>query len=361
MPGLGEQPGKAVAQRRIEALARGEHQAGGKAADRVAAGEQRHPPPLLQLQDAERMVIERVLVDLEQLVARIGIEDGEQRLPVMTVGVEARAAQGDHIVQRGAGAGGDRDRLADVPPAQAVVAHRAHLPLGQAVAGGERRQALRPCPGAVREQRGREEQRDAREPDLLHVSRPFTERSRSSEVKGKLIAVPGTMTTAFLILKLFEPDFRHVVVPFDKVFERVAKGKADAGLIIHEGQLTFSTLGLHKVVDLGEWWHKETKLPLPLGGNVVRKDLGAKLIAQISYTLRKSIEYALEHRDEALNYAMQFARDMEEEVADKFVGMYVNDRTLNYGQAERRAIQLLLDMGHQKKIINQRVRIEFAE
>ena len=184
---------------------------------------------------------------------------------------------------------------------------------------------------------------------------------RPSEVKGKLIAVPGTMTTAFLILKLFEPDFRHVVVPFDKVFERVAKGKADAGLIIHEGQLTFSALGLHKVVDLGEWWHKETKLPLPLGGNVVRKDLGAKLIAQISDTLRKSIEYALEHRDEALNYALQFARDMEEEVADKFVGMYVNDRTLNYGQAERRAIQLLLDMGHQKKIINQRVRIEFAE
>ena len=184
---------------------------------------------------------------------------------------------------------------------------------------------------------------------------------RPSEVKGKLIAVPGTMTTAFLILKLFEPDFRHVVVPFDKVFELVDKRKADAGLIIHEGQLTFSTLGLHKVVDLGEWWHKETKLPLPLGGNVVRKDLGAKLIAQISYTLRKSIEYALEHRDEALNYALQFARDMEEEVADKFVGMYVNDRTLNYGQAERRAIQLLLDMGHQKKIINQRVRIEFAE
>jgi len=184
---------------------------------------------------------------------------------------------------------------------------------------------------------------------------------RPSEVKGKLIAVPGTMTTAFLILKLFEPDFRHVVVPFDKVFERVAKRKADAGLIIHEGQLTFSTLGLHKVVDLGEWWHKETKLPLPLGGNVVRKDLGAKLIAQISYTLRKSIEYALEHRDEALNYAMQFARDMEEEVADKFVGMYVNDRTLNYGQMERRAIQLLLDMGHQKKIINQPVRVEFAE
>ena len=184
---------------------------------------------------------------------------------------------------------------------------------------------------------------------------------RPSELKGKLIAVPGTMTTAFLILKLFEPDFRHVVVPFDKVFERVAERKADVGLIIHEGQLTFSTLGLHKVVDLGEWWHKETQLPLPLGGNVVRKDLGTKLIAQISNTLRQSIEYALEHRDEALNYAMQFARDMEVEVADKFVGMYVNDRTLNCGQAERRAIQLLLDMGHQKKIISQRVSIEFAE
>jgi 5,8-dihydroxy-2-naphthoate synthase len=184
---------------------------------------------------------------------------------------------------------------------------------------------------------------------------------KPSELKGKVIAVPGTMTTAFLLLRLLQPDFSHVVVPFDKIFETVAKRKADAGLIIHEGQLTFASLGLHKVIDLGEWWHKETQLPLPLGGNAVRKDLGASLISQISSILRQSIEYALKHREAALNYAMQFARDMEAEVADKFVGMYVNDRTLSYGENERKAIQLLLDMGHEKKIIEQPVKVEFAE
>jgi 1,4-dihydroxy-6-naphthoate synthase len=184
---------------------------------------------------------------------------------------------------------------------------------------------------------------------------------KPSELKGKVIAIPGTMTTAFLLLRLLEPDFSHIVVPFDKIFETVTKRKADAGLIIHEGQLTFASLGLHKVIDLGEWWHRETQLPLPLGGNAVRKDLGAALISQISTILRKSIEYALGHREEALNYAMQFARDMETEVADKFVGMYVNDRTLAYGESERKAIQLLLDMGHRKKIIGQPVKIQFAE
>ena len=184
---------------------------------------------------------------------------------------------------------------------------------------------------------------------------------KPSELKGKVIAVPGTMTTAFLLLRLLQPDFSHVVVPFDKIFETVAKRKADAGLIIHEGQLTFASLGLHKVIDLGEWWHKETQLPLPLGGNAVRKDLGTSLISQISSILRQSIEYALKHREAALNYAMQFARDMEAEVADKFVGMYVNDRTLSYGENERKAIQLLLDMGHEKKIIEQPVKVEFAE
>jgi len=184
---------------------------------------------------------------------------------------------------------------------------------------------------------------------------------KPSELKGKIIAVPGTMTTAFLLLRLLEPDFSHVVVPFDKVFETVTRRKADAGLVIHEGQLTFASLGLHKVIDLGEWWYKETQLPLPLGGNAVRKDLGSPLISQIASILRKSIEYALAHREEALNYAMQFARDMEVEVADKFVGMYVNDRTLGYGETERKAVQLLLDMGHEKKIIEQPVRLEFAE
>jgi 1,4-dihydroxy-6-naphthoate synthase len=181
------------------------------------------------------------------------------------------------------------------------------------------------------------------------------------ELKGKVVAVPGEMTTAFLILRIFEPDFVPLVVPFDKIFETVMRRKADAGLIIHEGQLTFPSLGLHKVIDLGEWWHKETQLPLPLGGNIIRKDLGPELIAKVSRILRQSIEYALEHRDEALNYAMQFARDMEHHLADKFVGMYVNDRTLNYGTAERKAVQLLLNLGHERNIIRQPVEVEFAD
>jgi 1,4-dihydroxy-6-naphthoate synthase len=184
---------------------------------------------------------------------------------------------------------------------------------------------------------------------------------KPQELKGKVVAVPGEMTTAFLILRIFEPDFIPLVVPFDKIFETVMRRKAEAGLIIHEGQLTFPSLGLHKVLDLGEWWYKETQLPLPLGGNVIRKDLGHDLIAKISKILRQSIEYALEHRDEALNYAMQFARDMEHHLADKFVGMYVNDRTLNYGTAERKAVQLLLNLGHERHIIRQPIQVEFAD
>jgi 1,4-dihydroxy-6-naphthoate synthase len=184
---------------------------------------------------------------------------------------------------------------------------------------------------------------------------------KPQELRGKVVAVPGEMTTAFLILRIFEPDFIPLVVPFDKIFETVMRRKAEAGLIIHEGQLTFPTLGLHKVIDLGEWWYKETQLPLPLGGNVIRKDLGRDLIAKVSKILRQSIEYALEHRDEALNYAMQFARDMEHHLADKFVGSYVNDRTLNYGTAERKAVQLLLNLGHERNIIRQPIQVEFAD
>jgi 1,4-dihydroxy-6-naphthoate synthase len=184
---------------------------------------------------------------------------------------------------------------------------------------------------------------------------------KPQELKGKVVAVPGEMTTAFLILRIFEPDFIPMVVPFDKIFETVMRRKAEAGLIIHEGQLTFPSLGLHKVIDLGEWWYKETQLPLPLGGNVIRKDLGRDLIGKVSKILRQSIEYALDHRDEALNYAMQFARDMEHELADKFVGMYVNDRTLNYGTAERKAVQLLLNLGHERNIIREPIQVEFAD
>jgi 1,4-dihydroxy-6-naphthoate synthase len=183
----------------------------------------------------------------------------------------------------------------------------------------------------------------------------------ASDLKGKVIAVPGMMTTAYLVARLFEPDFEPVVVPFDKIFETVKKQKAEAGLIIHEGQLTYAKEGLHKVIDLGEWWHKGTQLPLPLGGNIIRKDLGSELIAQISRLLRQSIEYALEHREEALNYAVQFAKNLEPELTDKFVGMYVNERTLAYGPEEREAIQLLFDIGYRKGIIERHIEAEFAE
>jgi 1,4-dihydroxy-6-naphthoate synthase len=184
---------------------------------------------------------------------------------------------------------------------------------------------------------------------------------KSRELKGKVVAVPGTMTTAYLALRLFEPKFTPLVVPFDHIFEAVQKGKAEAGLIIHEGQLTYAKEGLRKVIDLGEWWHKGTGLPLPLGGNVIRRDLGKEMIGKISKLIRQSIQYALDNREEALNYAMQFARDLELDMADKFVGMYVNQRTLEYGPKEREAVQLLLDMGYQKKIIDRQIEVEFAD
>lgn len=180
------------------------------------------------------------------------------------------------------------------------------------------------------------------------------------EIKGKRIAVPGVMTTAFLVLKLFETDFEHVVVPFDKIMNSVRHGLVDAGLIIHEGQLTYARDGLHKILDLGEWWFERHKLPLPLGGNAIRKDLGENVINEVSRLLKASIQYALDHREEALNYAMQFARDMNTDLADKFVGMYVNELTLDYGDAGRRAVQLLLDEGFEKGVIPNRVQVEFV-
>lgn len=184
---------------------------------------------------------------------------------------------------------------------------------------------------------------------------------KPGELKGKVLAIPGAMTSAFLIMRLFQPDFTPVVVPFDRIFEAVAEDRADAGLIIHEGQLTYSSLGLHAVVDLGEWWHRETGLPLPLGGNVIRKDLGPAAIGRIARILKQSIQYGLDHRAQALDYAMSFARDMDPRLADRFVGMYVNQRTLGYGAAERRAVQLLLDRGYREGIIDRRVEVEFAD
>lgn len=181
-----------------------------------------------------------------------------------------------------------------------------------------------------------------------------------SDLKNLKIAIPGTMTTAFLALKLLVPEFEYEVVPFDQIIDTVASGKVDAGLIIHEGQLTYEKAGLHKIVDLGEWWCERTGLPLPLGGNVIRRDFAPELRKRVSDLLKASIQYALDHRKDALAYALQFARDMEESLADKFVGMYVNELTLDYGDAGREAVKLLLKEGYEAGIIPHKVNIEFV-
>lgn len=176
------------------------------------------------------------------------------------------------------------------------------------------------------------------------------------------IAVPGTLTTAFLTLKLLlRQDFAFEILPFDEIIPAVASGKFDAGLIIHEGQLTFQNQGLHLVVDLGVWWQEQTGLPLPLGGNVILKSLGTELMLRISNLLRQSIHYALEHRQEALQYALKYARDMDLSLADQFVGMYVNDWTLDYGPRGREAIRRLLGEAHKAGIIPEPVEMEFVE
>jgi 1,4-dihydroxy-6-naphthoate synthase len=176
------------------------------------------------------------------------------------------------------------------------------------------------------------------------------------------IAVPGTLTTAFLALRLLLPQgFAHEVLPFDEILNAVAEGRFDAGLIIHEGQLTFQNQGLHLVVDLGVWWREWTGLPLPLGGNVVRRDLGPDVMRRISGLLKESIRYSLDHRDAALDYALRYARDMDRALADKFVGMYVNDWTLDYGPRGRAAVRRLLDEGQKAGIIPAPVAVEFVE
>lgn len=191
---------------------------------------------------------------------------------------------------------------------------------------------------------------------MVIAAKPFP----ANEIKGKKIAIPGLLTTAYLSLRLFESDFQAVVVPFDKIVDSVKQGFFDGGLIIHEGQLTYAQEGLHKIIDLGEWWDEQYHLPLPLGGNAIRKDLGQETIVEVSRLLKASIQYALDHREEALEYALQFARDMNRDLADKFVGMYVNELTLDYGTEGRRAVQLLLDEGYKKKIIPRQVKVEFA-
>ncbi len=182
------------------------------------------------------------------------------------------------------------------------------------------------------------------------------------QLKGKIIAVPGEMTTAFLVLNLLlgKGNFRHEVVMFDRILEHVAAGRADAGLIIHEGQLTYRNHGLHCLVDLGAWWKEQTGLPLPLGGNVIRRDLGRDNISAIAAILRQSIQYSLDHRAEAVRYALEFARDMDQDLADRFVGMYVNPWTLDYGDVGRRAVRELLARGHQRGLVPDPGFIEFV-
>jgi 1,4-dihydroxy-6-naphthoate synthase len=181
------------------------------------------------------------------------------------------------------------------------------------------------------------------------------------DVRGKRIAIPGPLTTAYLAMQLYQPDFEAVMTPFDEIEDAVVNGDVDAGLLIHEGQLTFGERGLHLIADMGEWWFQETGLPLPLGGNVVRKDMGEELIRTVSRHLRASIAYGLEHRVKALDHAMQFSRGLDRDKADTFVGMYVNDWTLDYGDRGRAAVRALLERGVERGLIDKPVKIEFVE
>lgn len=206
--------------------------------------------------------------------------------------------------------------------------------------------ALMACGGSVGEGYG----------PMIVSTRPFTE----TDIRSHIIAVPGKLTTAYLALQLFAPGIETEVVPFDQIIPQVLEGKYEAGLIIHEGQLTYDKSGLHRVIDLGRWWQKVTGLPLPLGGNAIRRALGPQLMSAATQALRDSIQYALDHREEALAYAMQFARDLDTSSADKFVGMYVNERTLDYGPDGREAVKRLLDMGHKSGVIGPEAQVEWV-
>ena len=188
-----------------------------------------------------------------------------------------------------------------------------------------------------------------------------TNAMKPQELKGKRIGVPGLKTSAYLTLRLFEADFEPVVMPFDRVIEAVRNEVVEAGLLIHEGQLFFPQLGLHRVIDLGIWWQELTKLPLPLGGNAVRRALGADLGRLVARTIRDSVAYGLEHREEALNYAMQFAREMDADLADKFVGMYVNKWTLGYGEKGKKAVRELIERGTAAGLLPGPAEVEFLE
>ena len=187
------------------------------------------------------------------------------------------------------------------------------------------------------------------------------EQYKVEDIPKLKIAVPGELTSAFLALRIYNQDFEYTIVPFDEIIETVQKGKADAGLLIHEGQLFYKQVGLSKVLDLGEWWFEKTGLPLPMGGNAIKRDLGEDLMRKVSKQLHKSIVYSMENREDALLYAMQFARDMPPELADRFVAMWVNDLTLDYGERGRESVKRLLQEGFDKGIIKHKVEVDFVE
>ncbi|MBM3817799.1 MAG: ABC transporter substrate-binding protein [Acidimicrobiia bacterium] len=187
-------------------------------------------------------------------------------------------------------------------------------------------------------------------------------RDGPSSTKGITVAVAGTLTTSFLALRLYDPDVKYVVMNFDRIQDAVKNGEVEAGLLIHEGQLTYESEGLKKIVDLGEWWAEQTGgLPLPLGGNVIRRDLGPDMIRTVSHLLHASIAYGLSHRQEALDYALQFGRGLDRQKADRFVGMYVNELTLEYGERGRAAVQRLMDEAWKKRLIPREITVEFSE
>jgi 5,8-dihydroxy-2-naphthoate synthase len=209
------------------------------------------------------------------------------------------------------------------------------------------RYALMPCGGSIGDGYG----------PLLVAREPLG----PADLGDRMVAVPGRLTSAYLALKLFAPAARTRVVPFDQILDEVRDGRADLGLIIHEGQLTFGGHGLHKVLDLGAWWKQETSLPLPLGGNAVRRDLGPDLMKRLTRLVRETVRYSLAHRKEALAYAMEFARGMDPAVADRFVGMWVNEMTVDIGERGRRAVQEFLDRGHAAGLIPARVHVDFVD
>ena len=207
--------------------------------------------------------------------------------------------------------------------------------------------ALMPCGGSIGDGYG----------PLLVAREPMA----PGEVKARTVAVPGTLTSAYLALQLFAPGVETRVVPFDRILEEVQERRADVGLIIHEGQLTYGGHGLVQIADLGAWWKGETGLPLPLGGNAVRRDLGPEMMARLTRLVRETVRHSLAHRKEALEYAMSFARGMDPAVADRFVGMWVNDMTVEMGERGRRAVQTFLDRGHEAGVIPRRVAVDFVE